>query len=267
MSGKLQREGGDASGAVRPGTLTGILQQLAQTPAPQADDRWDQWLKPGAVVAGRFELVREIGRGGFGVVYEARDRELGRNVAFKAVRTGDRAALREERLLREAEAAARLSHPNIVTLHDVGRAEQGPFLVLELLRGQTLADRLEQGPLPTREGLRIVVEIARGLAHAHAEGVVHRDLKPANVFLCEDGQVKLLDFGLAHALGRRRLDGGTPAFMAPEQWKGAPEDERTDVFALGVLLFRMLSGELPFPEDDEGRAVQSSRPAPALDVP
>jgi len=264
---KLEERGGDGSGAVRPGTLTGLLQQIAQTPEAALGDRWDQWLRPGAIVDGRFELVREIGRGGFGVVYEARDRELGRTVAFKAVRAGDRAALREERLVREAEAAARLSHPNIVTLHDVGRTEHGPYLVLELLRGQTLADRLEQGPVPVREALRIGVEMAKGLAHAHGEGVVHRDLKPANVFLREDGQVKLLDFGLAHALGRRRVDGGTPAFMAPEQWKGAPEDERTDVFALGVLLFRLLSGELPFPEDDGGRAVQSSRAAPALEVP
>ena len=267
MSGRPEEREGSASGAVRPGTLTGILRELAQTPAPALGERWEQTLRPGALVAGRFELVREIGRGGFGVVYEARDRELGRPVAFKAVRAGDRAALREERLLHEAEAAARLSHPNIVTIHDAGRSEHGPYLVLELLRGQTLADRLDQGPLPAREALRIAVEVAQGVAHAHREGVVHRDLKPANVFLRDDGHVKLLDFGLAHALGRRRVDGGTPAYMAPEQWKGAPEDERTDVFALGVLLFRMFAGELPFPEDDEGREVLSPRPAPALDVP
>jgi tetratricopeptide (TPR) repeat protein len=255
------------SGAVKPGALTRLLEELAHTPAPGASDRWDRWLRPGAVVAERFELLREIGRGGFGIVYQARDRALGRLVAFKAVRAGDRAALREERLRREAEAAAMLSHPNVVSVYDAGHAAQGPYLVLELLRGQTLADRLEQGPLPLREALRIAVEIAKGLAHAHREGVVHRDLKPANVFLCEDGQVKLLDFGLAHALGRRRVEGGTPAFMAPEQWRGAPEDERTDVFALGVLVFRMLSFELPFPEGDEGREVLSSRAAPALEVP
>ncbi|HET8538894.1 MAG TPA: protein kinase [Anaeromyxobacter sp.] len=267
MANELDERGVVPSAVVRRGTLTGILQEIAQTPEVALGERWDERLRPGAVVAGRFELVREVGRGGFGVVYEARDRQLGRTVAFKAVRAGDRAALREERLVREAEAAARLSHPNIVTLHDVGRTEHGPYLVLELLRGQTLADRLDQGPLPVREALRVAVEIARGLAHAHGEGVVHRDLKPANVFLLDEGQVKLLDFGLAHALGRRRQDGGTPAFMAPEQWRGAPEDERTDVFALGVLLFRMLSGELPFPEDDGGKAAQASRPAPALDVP
>ena len=266
-TGNLEHGEDRSPGAVREGTLTGILRELAQTPAPGAGDRWERALAPGTVVADRFELLREIGRGAFGVVYEARDRDLGRTVAFKAVRAGDRAALREERLLREAEAAARLSHPNIVTLYDAGRTADGPYLVFELLRGQTLADRLGQGTIPTREVLRIGVDLAKGLAHAHAEGVVHRDLKPANVFLGEGGEAKLLDFGLAHALGRRRIDGGTPAFMAPEQWKGAPEDERTDVFALGVVLFTMLAGELPFPDDDQGREVLSSRPAPALDVP
>ncbi len=251
---------------VLPGTLTGILREIADAPGASPPPAGDGGLRPGDSL-GRFEIVRELGRGGFGVVYEARDRDLGRTVALKVVRTGDRTALREERLLREAEAAARLSHPNIVTIHDAGRCPQGPYLVLELLRGQTLDDRLDQGPLPVREALRVAVEIARGLAHAHAEGVVHRDLKPANVFLCEDGRVKLLDFGLAHALGRRRLDGGTPAYMAPEQWKGAPEDERTDVFALGVVLHRMLAEELPFPEGNGGKAVLSPRAAPALDVP
>jgi len=225
---------------------------------------WDATLKPGAVV-GRFELVREIGRGGFGVVYEAWDRELGRAVAFKAVRAGGRLDIREERLLREAEAAARLSHPNIVTLYDVGRSACGPYLILELLKGQTLALRLEQGPLPVLEALRIGVEVAKGLAHAHALGVVHRDLTPGNVFLNQDGQVKVLDLGMAHAFGRRKVEGGTAAYMAPEQWSGAPEDERTDVFALGVLLYRMLSNELPFPQAC-GKSGRWSRPARALDI-
>jgi serine/threonine-protein kinase len=172
--------------------------------------------------------------------------------------------VREQRLLREAEAAARLAHPNIVTLFDVGRCEQGPYLVLEMLRGETLAQRLSQGRLPLGEALRIGGEVAKGLAHAHAQGVVHRDLTPGNVYLCQDGQVKVLDLGMAHAFGRRKLDGGTPAYMAPEQARGAPEDERTDVFALGVILFQMLAGERPF--EDE-RALESRWPAPALEVP
>ncbi len=246
---------------VRPGALSALLVELARTPAEGS--AWDPVLRPGSVV-GRFELVREIGRGGFGVVWEARDRELPRAVAFKAVRGGDHPDVRQERLLREAEAAARLSHPNIVTLYDVGRSPQGPYLILELLRGGTLAQRLRQGRLPVREALRVALEMAKGLAHAHAQGVVHRDVKPGNVFLCDDGQVKLLDLGMAHAFGHRTFAGGTPAYMAPEQWRGAPEDERTDVFAEGVVLFETLAGTVPFP--DEG-AARGPGVAPALDLP
>jgi hypothetical protein len=253
-----------AAETVRPGALSALLEEIAR--APSAADAWAEALRPGLVV-GKFELVREIGRGGFGVVWEARDRELGRSVAFKAVRPGGggTTASREDRLVREADAAARLTHPNLVTLYDLGRSAQGPYLVLELLRGATLEERLSHGRVPVREAIRIATEVARGVAHAHAHGVVHRDLKPANVFLCEDGQVKVLDFGLAHAFGQRRQDGGTPAYMAPEQWQGAPEDERTDVFALGVLVYQLLSGELPF-RADGGKAVLSHRPAPALAV-
>ena len=261
---KRRASGGEPAGA-DPDTLSGLIQEIVGSPEPVDEAGWDRGLRPGAVF-GRYELVRELGRGGFGVVWEARDRELGRAVAFKAVRPGAGGAEREERLVREAEAVANLSHPNLVTLHDVGRSPHGPWMVLELLRGRTLAERLDLGPLAVREALRIAREGARGLAHAHAHGVVHRDLKPANVFLCEDGQVKLLDFGLAHALGRRRAGGGTPSYMAPEQWKGAPEDERTDVFALGVVIHRCLTGELPFP-DDGGRSLESEHAAPALEVP
>ncbi|WP_242342149.1 protein kinase domain-containing protein [Anaeromyxobacter terrae] len=246
--------------------MSALLGELARAPDVELGSAWDHVLRPGAVV-GRFELVREIGRGGFGVVYEARDRELGRSVAFKAVRAGERASLQEERLLREAEAAARLSHPNIVTLFDAGRCEHGPYLVLELLRGETLAARLSGEPLAPRDALRIASEVASALEHAHARGVVHRDLAPGNVFVCDDGRVKVLDFGLSHAFGRRRISGGTPGYMAPEQWRGAPEDERTDVYALGVLLYRMLAGALPFPDDEDGVATAGPKPAPALRVP
>jgi tetratricopeptide (TPR) repeat protein len=247
-----------------PGAVSRLLEELAEAPASDVGDGWRDWLAPG-VVAGRYELVREIGRGGFGVVWEAIDRESGRRVAFKAVRPGGKSEVREARLLQEAEVSARLSHPGIVSLLDVGRSPHGPFLVLELLRGWTLASRLDYGGLLPAEALRLGAATAAALAHAHAHGVVHRDLKPANVFLCEDGGVKVLDFGLAHALGHRRADGGTPAYMAPEQRRGAPEDERTDVFALGVLLHRLLAGELPFPAL-AGRAVQGPEPAPALEV-
>ena len=242
-----------------PGVLSTLLAELAREPQADLGDDWDRWLCPGATI-GRFELVRELGRGGFGIVWEARDRELRRSVAFKAVRAGERTALKEEALAHEAEAIARLAHPNLVTLYDVGRSQHGPYLVLELLRGQTLAARLEQEPLSVRESLHLAAEVSRGLAHAHGAGVVHRDLKPANVMLTDDGRVKVLDFGLAHAFGRKRILGGTPAFMAPEQWMDAPEDERTDIFALGVMLYRSLSGQLPF--DGSG----SDFAAPELEV-
>jgi len=251
------------SGAIRPGQLSELLAEIARAPETADGGDWGAALVPGATI-GKLELVREVGRGGFGVVWEARDRDLGRSVALKAVRAGGKARLREERLLREAEAAAALSHPNIVTLFEVGRTRQGPYLVFELLRGLTLAGRSAHGPLPVSEALRIATEVAKGLAHAHALGVVHRDLKPENVFLCEDGQVKILDFGLAHAFGHRLADGGTAGYMAPEQAEGAPEDERTDVFALGVVLFEMLAGRRPFADE---RALRGPGAAPALEVP
>jgi tetratricopeptide (TPR) repeat protein len=232
---------------VAPGTLTALLRELA---APEPEEELDSApvpeLRPGDVVA-RFELVRELGRGGFGVVYEARDLELGRAVAFKAVRTGARRLLREERLIREAEAAAALAHPNVVTLFDLGRGPQGPYLVFELLPGETLGLRLARGPLPLREALRVATDVARGLAHAHARGVVHRDLTPANVFLCDDGRVKVLDLGLAAMIGRGAVPAGTPAYMSPEQRAGGQEDARSDVFALGLILHEMIAGRLPGP--------------------
>ncbi len=261
MGNDEERDSGDAATAIRPEALSVLIQELAATPI--AGEPWPLALAPGESI-GRFELIRELGRGGFGVVYEARDRQLGRSVAFKAVRPG-RSRFSGQQLLREADAIARLSHPNLVTLHDVGRCEHGPYLVLELLRGMTLAQRLAQGPMGVAEALRIAIEVARALDYAHGQGVVHRDLKPSNVFLCESGLVKVLDFGMAHAFGRERVSGGTPAYMAPEQSRGAPEDERTDIFALGVILYKMLTGELPFTYSAKER--ETSRPAPSLEVP
>ncbi len=248
--------------SVAPGALTALLGEMAR--APSVGLAWQAALRRGAVID-QFELVREIGRGGFGFVWEARDKKLGRSVAFKAVRTVQ-AGPHEERMLREAEIAARLDHPNIATLLDVGRCEHGPYLIVELLSGETLAARLQKGPCSVSDAVHIGAEVSKAVAHAHSEGVIHRDLKPGNIFLCGDGRVKVLDFGLAHAFGTRRVGGGTPAYMAPEQWRGAPEDERTDVFALGVVLFEMLTGESPFPSED-GVAVRGAAPAPVLEIP
>ena len=252
---------GTSTTAAPPGTLTSLIEEIVQGAVAGAEG-WTDGLRAGAAIA-RYELIREVGRGGFGVVWEARDRDLGRTVAFKALRAPGEAA-RERRLFAEAEVAARLSHPNIVTVLDVGRSQHGVYLVQEFLSGQPLSRRLAAGRLPLREALRVAIELARGLAHAHAHGVVHRDLTPRNVQLCDDGQVKILDLGMASALGRRKPEGGTPAFMAPEQVAGEPEDERTDVYALGAILHRMLTGAAPAEPRAGGRAPSA---AGGLEVP
>jgi hypothetical protein len=201
------------------------------------------------------------------VVFEARDSELGRSVAFKALRPGPGARARagQELLRREAEAAAHLNHPNICILFDVGRCEGGPYLVLERLEGETLEQVLQRDPLPPDRAMAIATQVARALAHAHAAGVVHRDLKPANVFLTRRGEVKVLDFGLAHFLGETTPGrGGSPAYMAPEQWRGDATDARADVFALGVLLFEMIAGRRPFETEHDRSTVLDAGPAPAL---
>ncbi len=225
-----------------PGPLSALLQALAHATAPS--DVAGAPPGPGEQV-GRFEIVRELGRGGFGVVLEARDPLLQREVALKLVRPG-RQVDAGAPALAEAAAVAQLSHPNIVALFDAGLSDAGPFLVFEKLEGEPLSRRLERGRLPVAEAARIGLEVARGVAHAHRSAVIHRDLKPSNVFLCSDGRVKVLDFGLASVFGKRRaIAGGTPGWMAPEQRRGAPEDERTDVWALGAALFRSLAGRDP----------------------
>src|SRR5262249_26378587 len=158
-------------------------------------------------------------------------------------------------------AAARLNHPNVVTIHDHGSDRGVPYLVLELLSGETLALRLERGPLAAGEAVRITTQICRGLDHAHAAGVIHRDLKPGNVFLRDDGQVKILDFGLARVeevLTAARE--GTPAYMAPEQWCRAAQDHRADLFPVGVMLFEMLCGQRPYDVSGDSRSDLESSP-------
>ncbi len=228
------------------GTLSRLLVEIFQAPEVDLAESWREPLEPGDVV-GRYQIRDEIGRGGFGAVYEAFDPELGRTVALKALKPGrTRKTFSEEWIKKEAEAVAKLDHPAIVTIFDVGTCPAGAYLVMELLRGETLARRIEKGPLPVDEALRIAEQMAEGLAHAHSRGVLHRDLKPANVFVCEDGRVKLLDFGLAHLLGTEGSSGaGTPAYMAPEQAAGAVVDERADVWAAGMVLGEMLTGKRP----------------------
>jgi hypothetical protein len=249
------------------GSVTALMQRLARAPSEEMEKSWKRVLFPGALI-GRFELIRELGRGGFGVVYEARDRQLGRLVAFKAVRPGRNSLVmyRQQRLQLEAEAVASLTHPNIVSLFDVGSCESGPYLIFELLRGETLFDRLQRGPLPLPEAVEVAIQIGWALDHAHAAGLVHRDLKPSNVFLCAGGNVKVLDFGIAEVLGGGDLRGaGTPAYMAPEQWTGQPQDFRTDVFGAATMLFETLTGQLPYRVSRERSAALDPGAQPQLD--
>ena len=210
-------------------------------------------LVTGSVIGERFELVREIGRGGFARVFEARDRVLSRSVAIKLLRR--RRQLRDAELelfYREARATARLNHPHIVTAHDWGAWNDTPFLVLELLDGESLERRLVRGPIDERHAWEIIHHIADALAHAHGLGVLHLDLKTQNVFVLRDGWVKVLDFGLAgldwaeDIPGQvERVAGGTPGTMAPEQREGGPTDARTDLWSLGVILHQLLFGRRP----------------------
>ena len=243
------------------GPLTELLEEVFREAGPDRS-AWVEGLSAGASL-GRYDLIREVGRGGMAVVWEARDRELGRRVAVKVMRA-PASGSPGRRVLAEAEVAARLSHPGIATILDVGRGEHGAWLVQEFLDGETLAARLARGPMALAEALDVSIAIARALAHAHAHGVVHRDLTARNVFLCADGPVKLLDLGIAQAFGRRKLEGGSLDAMAPEQLSGAPEDERTDVYALGTLLFQMLTGVTPAAAGSGAARGLATPEAPAL---
>ncbi len=242
------------------GELSQLLEDLAHIPRVPIPDRHFEGLPAGTQV-GRFVVQREIGRGGFGVVYEALDPELGRAVAVKVLRPGVSTVRGEAEWIKaEAEAVARLNHPAIVTIFEAGRSEHGAYLVFELLKGEGLDARLERGGMTTHEVLRVALAVTAALEQAHAAGVLHRDLKPVNVFLCDGGAVKVLDFGISQLFDREATPGsGTPGYMAPEQRNGGPEDARTDLYALGVLLRNLLAAGGP-----GGSSIASSRRVGAL---
>ena len=212
----------------------------------------------GAVIAGRYRIEAAIGEGGLGVVYRAHHVRMSRRYAIK-VPFGDLAAdpRARERFAREAEAACRLSHPNVVAALDAGETAGGLlYLVMELAEGPSLAEVLAAGPLEPARALAIVAQIARGLAHAHACGLVHRDLKPGNVILEAGDRARIVDFGIALVLadGSTRLTArglvvGTPRYMAPEQALGEAVDARADTFALGLVAYELLAGVLPHDGD------------------
>lgn len=208
-----------------------------------------------------YRITRKLGAGGIGVVYQAVDTRLDRTVALKFLplqSTQDPQA--KERFVREAKAASALDHHNVCVIHEIDESEEGQlFLAMARYKGETLKDRLTRGPLPVAEAVSIARQIVTGLAEAHARNIVHRDINPANIFLTEEGVVKILDFGLAQLVGETRLtrEGaplGTVHYMAPEQIRGEMADPRTDLWSLGVVLYQMISGLVPF-QGDHGQAV------------
>src|SRR5262245_11218930 len=220
-----------------------------------------------------YRILGPLGAGGMGEVYLAEDTRLGRKIALKLLPIKFAAdAERVRRFVQEAKAAGALDHPNILVVHDIGTHDGSPYSVSELLEGDTLRDRLNAGALPVHKALDFGLQIAHGLAAAHGKGMIHRDLKPDNLFICHDGRVKILDFGLAKlkqpsgpgSLRDKVTVGdptetynqglgtdpgkvmGTVGYMAPEQVRGQETDHRTDIFAVGVVLYEMLAGKRAF---------------------
>src|SRR5208283_1910876 len=219
-------------------------------------------LPPGTTI-GSYEILAPLGAGGMGEVYRARDASLRRDVAIKLIpATFSQDSDRLRRFTQEAQSTAALNHPNIVSIYQIGDHQGGPYIVSELLEGQSLRQVVQAGPLPARRAINYGVQIARGLAAANSKGIIHRDLKPENIFVTRDGRVKILDFGLAKLTEQAPLDPGnsptltvgtgaglivgTAGYMSPEQVRGESVDPRSDIFSFGVVLYEMLTGQCTF---------------------
>jgi len=216
-------------------------------------------------IVSHYEIIEEIGRGGMGIVYKGRDRLLNRDVALKAlpfaksIEDDPQHSVLRQRFEREAQSASALNHPNIVTIYDLLSEPDGDFIVMEYVEGKPLSKAIPRNGLPLAQVLRYGLQIADAVGSAHAAGIVHRDLKPENILISRSDQIKIVDFGLAKQGSDERgvlptqemltSPGsfmGTLCYAAPEQHLNLPVDQRTDIFALGVVLFKMLTGELPF---------------------
>jgi TolB-like protein/Tfp pilus assembly protein PilF/predicted Ser/Thr protein kinase len=220
-------------------------------------------LQKGSTIAGKYKIIEELGRGGMGVVYKTEDTKLRRTVALKFLPPElTHIPDVKERFMREAQAAAALDHPNICTVYEFDEDEEKSFISMAYIQGQNLRKKIESGPLELEEALRIATQVAEGLQEAHKKGVVHRDIKSGNIMIDARGQAKIMDFGLARMTGTTLLtqEGaaiGTIAYMSPEQARGKEVDHRTDIWSLGVVLYEMLTGKLPFKGDHEQAVVYS----------
>jgi serine/threonine protein kinase/dienelactone hydrolase len=220
-------------------------------------------LVPGTELAGKYKIIDVVGKGGMGIVYKAEDIKLKRNVALKFLPpelTKDKEA--KERFVIEAQAAAALSHPNICTIHEINEEEGKSFIAMEYVEGQSLKNRIDRGQITVEEAVNTAIQVAQGMEQAHKKGIVHRDIKSANIMVTETNQAKIMDFGLAKVKGgtlltREGTTLGTVAYMSPEQARGEEVDHRTDIWSLGIVLYEMLSGQLPFMGDREASVLYS----------
>ena len=215
-------------------------------------------LVQGSIFAGKYKILERLGIGGMGVVYKAEDTKLKRTVALKFLSPElTQNARARERFIHEAQAASALDHPNICTIHEIDETEEGQmYIAMSFYTGESLKEKIQRGPLSLKDTLEIAIQISKGLAKAHENGIVHRDIKPANIMMTDDGLVKIVDFGVAKLSGSTRVtrDGtaiGTAAYMSPEQAMGEEVDQRTDIWALGVLLYEIVTGEPPFKGENE----------------
>ena len=244
------------TGGALAGALGAELARGLDRPSPGAGSpSLPAGLAPGATLAGRYRLVERLGGGGMGVVLRARDSVLDRDVAIKAVVSTAPGGSWRERVLREARAAAALNHRHIAAIHDVGEENGAPYLVMELVSGPDLA---ASPPASLDEAVAIAIQVCDALAHAHDRGIIHRDLKPANILRSGARgrpEVKLVDLGIALVNGNDRLTAtglllGTPSYLAPEQAQGSTADARSDLYALGAMLYEWIVGEPPFVAGD-----------------